>query len=650
MLTITNASPASAPLLPRQLAPGTEGGQAARGLDDLPPELAFLADRGVPLGVLRAAAAQARACGVSGDEALLASGALDEESFHRALALTVGIPYLAEATPLDPAARWPESVLAGVAPLGPGPARFVVAPRPEIVRRLLARRGPPPRDVAIVAPGVLRRMVSDARGAEIARLAAHGLPDRRPEHSYRGGARPAQALALAAGGAGLALAALIEPVRAAALAGLLAAPLFLGMVVFRVAALLEPVGIAPHRPPPRRADASLPVYTILVALYREARVVGRLAEALLALDYPRAKLDIKLVIEADDGETAAALAALALPGCFEVIVCPDGAPRTKPRALNAALPLARGRYTVVYDAEDQPDPDQLRLAVAAFDRAGPDVACLQARLVVDNTGDSWLARMFTLEYAGLFDVLNPGLARADLPMPLGGTSNHFRTEVLRGVGAWDAWNVTEDADLGIRLARAGWRVGDLPSSTHEEAPARLAPWMRQRVRWMKGFMQTCVTHSRHPVRALRALGPVRFLAAVTLTAGTVLSALLFPVLTAASLLALSSGSLLQARTWPEIVASSLSLAVFACGLVAMVGPGMAGALRRGWGRFALQAVMLPAYYVLVSLAAWRALYEFAVHPTRWNKTEHGLARTSRARGLTAPTAGPSPPPRGSAAG
>ena len=325
----------------------------------------------------------------------------------------------------------------------------------------------------------------------------------------------------------------------------------------------------------------------------------------------------------------AAVAEVALPPFFQVLVAPAGFPRTKPRALNVALPLARGAFTVIYDAEDVPQPDQLRLSVAEFARQPPDVACLQARLSIDNTGDSWLSKMFTIEYAGLFDVLNPGLARMDCPLPLGGTSNHFRTRVLQGLGGWDAFNVTEDADLGIRMALKGWRVADLPSTTTEEAPARLEPWMNQRVRWMKGFVQVCITHSRHPVRAARALGPVRFLGAVTMTAGTVLSALSFPVLTALSLYGLFDGSLLVVRSWGEALSSSVALVLFGAGLAAMIGPGFAGVTRRGWRELRPWALLLPAYYLLVSAAAWRALYELALAPLRWNKTEHGMAKTSR---------------------
>jgi cellulose synthase/poly-beta-1,6-N-acetylglucosamine synthase-like glycosyltransferase len=113
---------------------------------------------------------------------------------------------------------------------------------------------------------------------------------------------------------------------------------------------------------------------------------------------------------------------------------------------------------------------------------------VQARLCID-TRTSWLARYFTAEYAGQFDVVLPKLAALGLPLPLGGSSNHFRTVTLREVGGWDPHNVTEDADLGMRLARFGYRSGVVASSTYEEAPADIGRWLGQRTRWFKGWMR-----------------------------------------------------------------------------------------------------------------------------------------------------------------
>jgi cellulose synthase/poly-beta-1,6-N-acetylglucosamine synthase-like glycosyltransferase len=199
---------------------------------------------------------------------------------------------------------------------------------------------------------------------------------------------------------------------------------------------------------------------------------------------------VKFVLEPDDKATGLAFARLNLGPPFEIITAPRFGPRTKPKALNVALALARGEYTVVFDAEDAPEPNQLRRAVAAFTAGDDKLACLQASLTIDNTADNWLACMFTANYAGQFDVLLPGFTALRLPFPLGGSSNHFRTSVLRTTGGWDPHNVTEDADLGIRLHRLGYRAAALPSATYEEAPARFVPWLKQRTRWYKGWMRT----------------------------------------------------------------------------------------------------------------------------------------------------------------
>ncbi|MFL5239063.1 MAG: glycosyltransferase [Rhizomicrobium sp.] len=239
----------------------------------------------------------------------------------------------------------------------------------------------------------------------------------------------------------------------------------------------------------------LPLYTVLIPLYREANMLPQLGAALRSLNYPRRLLDVKLVVEEDDDETIVAANKAAADGLFEVIEVPPGEPRTKPRACNYALQFARGEFLVIFDAEDQPEPDQLLKAVTAFRRLPEEVACLQARLNFFNARECWITRMFALDYALWFDFLLPGLDKLGIPMPLGGTSNHFRVEALRAINAWDPFNVTEDADLGIRLSRLGMRVKTLDSTTYEEATNGVGNWLRQRTRWLKGYMQTSTAFS-----------------------------------------------------------------------------------------------------------------------------------------------------------
>ncbi|GJE42921.1 glycosyltransferase family 2 protein [Methylobacterium soli] len=542
-------------------------------------------------------------------------------------------PFLDGPIPFRASLRFPDSLATGLAPLAAGaPAAFVLAPRGAEIAEWLAGRSPPGRLPAITTPTRLRAAVFAAMPGRIAAYASDELARRRPDWAFRPGPRPSHAILVAL------LAAMLACLYAglpgwAALACLTAVQsVFLAMATFRLGALCIPAPVDQPEPAPL-AECELPVYTVLVALCREAAVVPRLVGALTRLDYPVTKLDIKLVIEADDAETHAALAAEALPPWFEIVVVPPGLPRTKPRALNAALPLARGACLVVYDAEDVPDPAQLRRAAARFRAGRPDLACLQGRLVIDNAADSWLTRCFALEYTALFDVLGPALAHWCLPTPLGGTSTHFRTAILRAVHGWDAWNVTEDADLGMRLAVAGYIVGDLPSATLEEAPAEIRPWLRQRTRWMKGFLQTSFTHARRPWRNLRALGPLEVLCALALVPGTVASALVYPFLMgAAAAEFLLSPVWAGPEFWPNLP-TGLAITIFVTGFSAMLLPATLGALRRGWIDLVPYVLMLPLYFLLVSLAAWLGLIELIRAPNRWNKTEHGLSRTSRSGAL-----------------
>ena len=308
---------------------------------------------------------------------------------------------------------------------------------------------------------------------------------------------------------------------------------------------------------------------------------------------------------------------------------PNGGPRTKPKALNVALPFARGTFTVVYDAEDRPEPHQLRDALAAFRDGGDDLACVQARLCIDNTADSWLARYYTAEYAGQFDVFLPGLTALHLPLPLGGSSNHFYTAILREVGGWDPYNVTEDADLGMRLVRFGYRADMISSTTYEEAPAQTGAWLRQRTRWFKGWMQTWLVHMRQPRRLLRELKLPGFIAFQLMVGGNVLAALVHPLFVGGLIWSIASGGDL----WRNDSAAVLIFGTL-YGTTAVIGYlssgflGWLGLMRRGLLSSAWVLALTPLHWLLLSLAAWRAVYQLAVSPYAWEKTEHGLAKTS----------------------
>ncbi len=277
-------------------------------------------------------------------------------------------------------------------------------------------------------------------------------------------------------------------------------------------------------------NQDLPVYTVLVPMYKEPDVLPILAAALRKMDYPRSKLDIKLVLEADDFATINAAKELALDSTFEIIRVPPSLPKTKPKACNYALQFARGQYLTIYDAEDKPDSDQFKKALVTFRKMGPNTACVQARLNYFNAEENWLTRMFTLEYSLWFDMFLPALDRLRIPIPLGGTSNHFELEKLRAVGVWDPFNVTEDADLGLRFAAMGYRVGVFNSVTYEEANSQLGNWIRQRSRWIKGHLQTWLVNMRDPVDLYRRVGFRGFCSLQLFIGGGILSALAYPFL------------------------------------------------------------------------------------------------------------------------
>jgi cellulose synthase/poly-beta-1,6-N-acetylglucosamine synthase-like glycosyltransferase len=415
----------------------------------------------------------------------------------------------------------------------------------------------------------------------------------------------------------------------ALLAGALAAPsatatlivwsgwvLFCWMAVFRAAACL--ISLArPLAPPP---PPSWPRYTVVAPLRGEAEVVAGLIARLDALTYPRDRLQGLILVEPDDPETVAAALAAPRPGWIEVRVAPPGEPRTKPRALNVALGWATGELITVYDAEDAPDPGQLREAASRFAAAGPALACLQAPLRIRTRGggrETFVHGQFAAEYAALFEILLPALARLGWPFPLGGTSNHFRVDALRRAGGWDAWNVTEDADLGFRLWRKGYRLGVLTRPTYEPPPADVTAWVPQRTRWLKGYMQTLGVQLRHPL----ALGWRGLLALTFTLVQTLLAAALYAVTAAWTVWLLA----LWATTGLTPLAPVGGFVTVAAG-VASAWLACAVGCRRAGRPYGLKLMLsAPGYWALQSLAMAHAVVRLVRQPFAWDKTPHGLA-------------------------
>lgn len=481
-----------------------------------------------------------------------------------------------------------------------------------------------------------RQSVKRVLGPQLVRRAVWNLAVTQPHNSARRRLMPEQFLwfiILALGGVAASLASSTGQVL---LAFSLAAGVFFAMAVaIRILALTPNVAPPRPRPAPLSHD-DLPVYSVLVPLFRETAVLNQLVGALMALNYPASKLDIKLILEEEDTPMQRAVMALPLPEHFDVIVVPAGKPQTKPRALNYALHFARGSLLTIYDCEDVPERDQLRRAAAIFAAREEELACLQAVLTHYNPNENWLTRQFTAEYAALFMLMLPHMAGSGLPLPLGGTSNHFRTRALVAAGGWDPFNVTEDADLGYRLSRLGHGTDTFSSRTYEEANSQVWNWMKQRRRWLKGFLHTWLVLMRHPLALLRETGPAGFWVIQSMTLGVFASALLHPFLLAHALWFFLSGEARMQLAMPlHGVAIGLNGAILILGYAAAMlcaVRGLRGLGRRRW--FGTIATM-PLYWFLMTPAAWLALWDFLVRPHHWHKTEHGLSAM-----LRRPSAGP----------
>jgi hypothetical protein len=564
---------------------------------------------------------------------LLASGRVREDALFAAVAKTLGLRFLqhvpAERLVIDESQAI--TALRGmrrnaIATLrgGNGTPIFVLAPQDLNLASLRARLHATPglaRRLAMTSPTALRTALLARAGPALAREASLGLFGRAPDLSARFVTNPWQAFATGLFLAGAPVLLYVAPKATVLAASAVLTLLFLGCVGLRLLAGLRhhPVRPAPDLPPHVTA---LPVYSVLIALHREAEVVPDLLAALGRIDWPRSRLEVKLVCEADDAETLAALERHALRSWVEVVRVPPGEPRTKPKELNFALPTCTGDIVALYDAEDRPHPQQLRAAWHALRTGGEDLACVQAPLQIANAAFGVLPFMFRIEFAAQFRGLLPWLAGHDLLIPLGGTSNHFRRAALEEVGGWDPHNVTEDADLGVRLARFGYRVGVIDPPTLEDAPETFPIWFRQRTRWFKGFLQAWLVHMRTPGRLYRELGPGSFTIFHLMIGGVVASALLHPLLLV-TMLGLVFRLVVEGGL-PRHEAIVLGLATM------NVLGGYGAQLLLSWSSldraerpgFWKAALLTPAYWMMLSAVGYHALWELARNPHHWAKTPH----------------------------
>jgi len=536
--------------------------------------------------------------------------------------------------------HWVPHHLEGGADGEAGPRRAVVAtaeqPNDDLADRICEAIGVPEVRFLATTDWDVDQAVLLGCQDELVAEAAYGLAAQRPELSADTGWTRWQRIGIVVALVLLVVSAIARPSETLVVSLVVINLMFFVGVVFKLAACSvgmihlsrlrrahdPPSGARPIASVPRLADDELPVFTILVPAYREANVVSKVIEHLRELDYPMSKLQVLLLMEADDDETISAAKIARPPDCVRFVVVPPFGPQTKPKACNVGLALAEGEFLVIYDAEDRPEPGQLREVVSRFAETGDDIACFQARLNYFNARENILTRMFTLEYSMWFDTMLPGLDAWKLPIPLGGTSNHFRVAALRDLGAWDPYNVTEDADLGIRASAQGMSVGITESTTWEEACSEWKAWIRQRTRWIKGYMVTALVHTRRPRTLWRETGWRGSAGLIGLIAGTPAMFLACPLVWGFWLYTFLGGSVAGFHLPPWVQTATTANLIIGNGAMIVLGA-LAAWRRRAYDLMPF-SLLNPAYWILHSIAAWRALWQLVFSPSHWEKTPHGI--------------------------
>lgn len=576
---------------------------------------------------------QALKNGSSVEDELLASGLVDADAYYGAFARFLRLPFQPEIDPgrvadishLD--AQLTEPRLLRLTPLNGKPTLLIVPElaRMELLKSMLDQRPHLLDELAMTTPQAMRSAIWKAGEARRCRDARQQLFNAAPQHSARITLHGQQGFVSGVLVTLLILSLLYYTQAALAYIHVTLTMLYLSTLLFRLFALVHvPEENDAKTLVPLQQDGELPVYTVLVALYREEAVVEQLVSALERLDWPKSRLDIKLVCEADDAATIEAIQRVNPGPHIEIIRVPPSLPRTKPKALTYALSGARGTFVAVYDAEDRPHPQQLREAYATFRDQPDDVACLQAPLIISNARSSWLSACFALEYSGLFRCMLPVLAAHRLPLPLGGTSNHFRTAVLRRAGAWDPYNVTEDADMGLRLHRLGYRCGVIRRQTLEDAPTSLPVWLNQRARWYKGWLQSWLVMTRAPFTTARHMGWRAYMVFQLLIGGMLLSSLTHPLLfisVAFMVMAIRENGADMLFSWQGVLFLIDTLNIFGSYTIFVV-MGRNRMISYEKQQIGRRWMAIPLYWLMMSVAAWRAVVELKTRPFVWNKTPH----------------------------
>lgn len=596
-----------------------------------------------PDQLAHALAFQQKSGGMLGD-IILSLRYLDPETLYRAIANQYNVGRIGNDLSFATSAKIPEAVARsmGAVVLREHPNRFTVAVsgplRDEQAEQLAERLGKPIEQV-LATPEEMEMFWARVYESEMMTISTDKLAIEQPHNSASVTFTKGQQLALAALALAMAAGLLWD-----ALATLIVVNVFIQsfyVLMTGIKFLITLYGShrgAQHRFSPEEVAAvderELPVYTILVPMYKESEVIPHLLENLEKLDYPKSKLDVRLLIEQDDIEAQLLLERMNLPAYYTVLVVPDSLPKTKPKACNFGLIRARGEYVVIYDAEDRPDPDQLKKVFLTFRESPERTACVQAKLNYFNSEQNLLTRWFTQEYSMWFELLLPGIMRLDIPIPLGGTSNHFKTDVLKALDAWDPYNVTEDADLGIRLYKAGYKTAIVDSRTWEEANSRFGNWIRQRSRWIKGYMQTWLVHMRNPLRLWKELGPRGFLGFQVMVFATPVVPLLNPIFWMMVVLWYGWQLDVIPKFFPGPIYYMSALELYVANFF-FVYSNIAGVYwvindleRRKQPiishRLVKYALLTPLYWVMMSIAAYKAAWQLVTKPFYWEKTQHGL--------------------------
>jgi cellulose synthase/poly-beta-1,6-N-acetylglucosamine synthase-like glycosyltransferase len=594
----------------------------------LDASIAFLLQFGLPHKMLLRASELAKENGTCGAKELIAFNGVQEIHYYQLLAKHLNVPFIEEGE-ITKLVDLGETSMAAFAQkqvvwgdLGEGILRPILAPDPQQITRLeklfADRKKQIP--IAITAPSILRSVAIKQQKNQLTYEAINQLHIEQPRASARIGASAWQGAIISIIVIAIALALSLSNGAAGVVFHILLSMFFAACTALRLVAFAN---FNPTRPAKLTLtpNRDKPVYSVMVALHDEADVIPDLIQSLKRLKWPRSKLEIKLVCEADDYKTIEKVRAEDLDPRFEIILVPASTPRTKPKALCYAIGFTSGKFITLYDAEDRPHPEQLLEAYQRFEEADEKLGCLQAPLKIANARENSISSMFHFEYAGLFYGLVPWLARRRAPIMLGGTSNHFRRDALLAVGGWDPFNVTEDADIGIRLWRHGYDIDFITRPTLEDAPLKVSTWIPQRTRWFKGWMQTWLVHMKNPLQLAKE-GPFSsvFILNILLT-GTIASALLHPfVLAKAIYLSVIGGgdygtiwiTAITIIDWATVVISYI-------GFIAMCWVATEKPLRRAISyRFALT----PLYWLGISFAAWRALFQLQTAPFKWEKTAH----------------------------